>query len=94
MSLFQNWTRVEGKAFSGATTPMRSFEATFAIPPEHRLELIRSRIRGGLLRGEYWEHQELDAPGEMVVRYESFTETDPKTGAIHSGWYRYGQPRS
>ena len=68
---------------------MKSFEARFEIAAGHRLVLIRSRIRGGSARGEFWEHEELDARGALVARYESFTEVDPVTGAASSGWYRY-----
>jgi hypothetical protein len=68
---------------------MKGFEATFGIPAEHRLELVKSRICGGLIRAEYWEHHEFDARGTVVARYESFAEVDPRSGAINSGWCRY-----
>ena len=68
---------------------MKSFEATFGIPAEHQLVLVRSRIRGGSARNESWEHEEFNARGALVARYQSFTELDPATGRMQSGWYRY-----
>jgi hypothetical protein len=68
---------------------MKSFETVYGIPPEHRLELVRSRVRGGLIRAEYWRHEEFDARGTLVARYESFAELDPSSGAVNSGWRRY-----
>jgi hypothetical protein len=72
---------------TGAET-MRSFEAIFCVPINHHLNLIRSRARGGLFRGEYWEHEELDPTGKLVARYESFHETSGG-GSAHSGWRKY-----
>ena len=68
---------------------MKSFEAIFGIPAEHRLELVRSRVRGGLIRAEFWRHEEFDARGALVAGYESFSEIDPTSGAVNSGWRRY-----
>jgi hypothetical protein len=68
---------------------MKSFETVFAIPAEHRLELVKTRVRGGLIRAEYWRHEEFDARGAFVARYESFSELDPTSGAVNSGWRRY-----
>ena len=68
---------------------MRSFEAVFGIPADHRLELVKSRIRGGLIRAEYWRHEEFDANGALVAEYESFSELDPTSAAVNSGWRRY-----
>ena len=68
---------------------MQGFEATFAIPAEHRLELVRSRARGGLVRAEYWRHEEFDTDGALVAVYESFSEADPASGTVNSGWRRY-----
>jgi hypothetical protein len=68
---------------------MPSFEAIFRVPVSHSLTLVRSRARGGLFRGEYWEHEEVDPTGKLVARYESFHELSGG-GAAHSGWRKYG----
>ncbi|HEX8666515.1 MAG TPA: hypothetical protein VF744_21065 [Beijerinckiaceae bacterium] len=65
-----------------------SFEAIFGIFPEHRLEQVRSRSRAGLVRGTVWEHEEYDAQGRLVARYESFQEVD-QSGGARSGWVKY-----
>ena len=70
------------------TLPSHSFEVLFAIPSAHRLEQVRSRSRGGLDRGEYWEHKEYDGSGHLVASYCSFSEVDP-TGVCRSGWRKY-----
>ena len=67
---------------------MSSFEAVFKVPLQHRLELVRSRSRGGELRGEYCSHEEFDSYGRLVARYESFCEIDQRTGSAKSGWSR------
>jgi hypothetical protein len=68
---------------------MASFQAVFCVPTDHRLELVKSRSRGGLFRGEYWVHEEFDENGNLVARYESFSESDPQTGSAQNGWCRY-----
>jgi hypothetical protein len=68
---------------------MRSFEAVFGIAADHRLELVKSRIRGGLIRAEYWRHEEFDVRGVLVAEYESYSELNPASGAVNSGWRRY-----
>ena len=66
-----------------------NFEAIFGVPPEHRLEQVRSRSRAGLVRGTAWEHEEYDPQGRLVARYESFQEVDAATGTARSGWVKY-----
>ena len=68
---------------------MKGFENVFGIRIEHRLELVRSRSRGGVVRGEYFDHEEFDSRGNLIARYESFSEIDPVTRTAHRGWYRY-----
>ena len=51
-----------------------NFEALFSIPPTHRLLLVRSRGRGGPMRGEYWTYEEIDEGGNVIARYESYDE--------------------
>ncbi len=65
-----------------------NFEAVFQIPSAHRLALVRSRSRGGLVRGTYWEHKEYDASGQMVARYKSFDEVGVE-GHHHRGWCKF-----
>ena len=64
------------------------FEVVFAIPATHRLLAVRSRSRGGATAGNYWEHEEYDAAGMRVARYESFDETT-LSGERRSGWRKF-----
>ena len=65
------------------------FEAIFQVPPTHRLVAVRSRSRAGIVAGTFWDHEEYDAGGRLVARYESFEEHDPRGGAQRSGWRKY-----
>jgi hypothetical protein len=67
---------------------VQGFEALFQVPPQHRLVQVRSRSRGGLVSGTYWEHEEYDAAGRLVARFESFVEAGPD-GHCESGWSKY-----
>ena len=66
----------------------QNFEAIFRIPVTHRLLVVRSRSRGGLWSGVYWEHEEYDPRGMQIARYESFVESD-QAGVRRSGWRKY-----
>ena len=66
-----------------------NFEAVFRIPPMHRLVAVRSRSRAGILAGTFWDHEEYDALGRLVARYESFEETNPRSNDRRSGWRKY-----
>ncbi len=66
-----------------------NFEAIFGVAADHRLEQVRSRSRGGALRGTFWTHEEYDADGRLVARYESFHEFDSAAGTSRSGWVKY-----
>ena len=66
-----------------------NFEAIFRIPPAHRLIAVRSRSRAGIMAGTFWEHEEYDALGRLVARYESSEETTPHSNARRSGWRKY-----
>jgi hypothetical protein len=66
-----------------------SFEALFQVAPQHELVQVRSRSRGGLTSGTFWEHEEYDARGELVARYESFEETKA-SGQLATGWRKTG----
>ena len=65
-----------------------NFEAVFGIPAAHRLLAVRSRSRGGHVAGIYWEHEEYDASGIRVARYESFEETTAG-GGRRCGWRKF-----
>jgi hypothetical protein len=67
---------------------VRSFEQTFRIPPGHRLEQVKTRACGGVVRGTYWEHEEYAATGRLVARYHSFVELSDK-GEYRCGWRKY-----
>jgi hypothetical protein len=64
----------------------RTFERIFRVAPTHRLVAVRSRARGGLVRSEHWEHEEYDADGRLIARYESFEEIATATGQRRSGY--------
>ena len=66
-----------------------NFEAIFRVPPTHRLVAVRSRSRAGIVAGTFWEHEEYDALGRLVARYESFEETNPHSNVRRSGWRKY-----
>ena len=66
-----------------------NFEAIFRIPPTHRLIAVRSRSRAGIVGGTFWDHEEYDALGRLVARYESFEEQDPRGVHRRSGWRKY-----
>ena len=65
-----------------------AFEALFDVPPIHRLVPVRSRSRGGINHGVYWEHEEYDDSDRLVARYECFDETN-NVGEHRIGWFKY-----
>jgi hypothetical protein len=67
---------------------MRSFEQAFRIPAGHRLEQVKTRACGGVVRGTYWDHEEYDAAGHLVARYHSFLELSDE-GMYRCGWRKY-----
>ncbi|MFH6782998.1 MULTISPECIES: hypothetical protein [Methylobacterium] len=64
------------------------FETIFRIPVEHQLVIRGSRSRGAPMDGVRWYHDEFDAAGTLVARYETYDETDAACGA-RCGWRRY-----
>jgi hypothetical protein len=66
----------------------RCFEQVFGIPSHHRLEQVRSRARAGIVRGVYWVHEEFDAQGHLVARYESYQEM-ARSAPRRSGWCKF-----
>jgi hypothetical protein len=71
-----------------ASREVVNFEAFFRIPPTHRLLVVRSRSRGGLVSAVHWEHEEYDTTGRLIARYKSFEEISP-AGVQQCGWYKY-----
>jgi YD repeat-containing protein len=71
-----------------ASREVVNFEAIFRIPPTHRLLVVRSRSRGGLVSAVYWEHEEYDASGRLIAWYKSFEEVSP-AGIQQRGWCKY-----
>ncbi len=67
---------------------MRSFEAILHVPPDHRLEQIRTSACDGVVQQIHWEHQEYDASGRMIARYHSFVELR-ENGQQYCGWRKY-----
>ncbi len=64
------------------------FETIFRIPVEHRLVIRGSRSRGAPSDRVCWFHDEFDAAGALVARYETYDETDD-AGQDRCGWRRY-----
>ncbi|TNC07260.1 hypothetical protein FF100_33010 [Methylobacterium terricola] len=64
------------------------FETIFRTPVEHRLVIRGSRSRGAPMDGVRWFHDEFDAAGVLVARYETYDEIDA-SGAARCGWRRY-----
>lgn len=64
------------------------FETIFLIPVEHRLVIRGSRSRGAPTDGVCWYHDEFDAAGALVARYETYDVTD-ESGQERCGWRRY-----
>ena len=64
------------------------FETIFRTPVEHRLVIRGSRSRGAPMDGVRWYHDEFDAAGTLVARYETYDETD-QDGEARCGWRRY-----
>ena len=67
---------------------MRSFEAILHVPPDHRLEQVRTRARDDVVRQIHWEHQEYDVNGLMIARCHSFLELF-ENGEQCCGWRKY-----
>jgi hypothetical protein len=68
---------------------MRSFESLYRVPATHRLVPVRSRSRGGNVPATYWEHEEYDASGRLIARYESYVESASGVDGGRSGWCKY-----
>ncbi|OAS24181.1 hypothetical protein [Methylobacterium platani] len=64
------------------------FETIFRTPVAHRLVIRGSRSRGAPTDGVCWYHDEFDAAGALVARYETYDETD-ESGGARCGWRRY-----
>ncbi len=67
---------------------MRSFEAILRVPPDHRLELVKTSACDGVVQQIHWEHQEFDVNGRMIARYHSFVELH-ENGRQCCGWRKY-----
>jgi hypothetical protein len=65
-----------------------NFAVLFRIPPAHRLLAVRTRGRGGIVSGIYWECEECDTTGRLITRYESFNETSA-AGLGQTGWHKF-----
>jgi hypothetical protein len=65
-----------------------TFEVLFRVPPAHRLIVVRTRGRGGIVSSVYWEHEERDATGRLIARNDSFDEISV-SGLRHTGWRKF-----
>jgi hypothetical protein len=67
---------------------MRSFEAILRVPPDHRLEQVKTSACDGVVQQIHWEHQEYELNGRMIARYHSFVELR-ENGQQCCGWRKY-----
>lgn len=67
---------------------MRSFESILRVPPDHRLEQVKTSACDGVVQQIHWEHQEYDVNGRMIARYHSFVELR-ENGQQCCGWRKY-----
>jgi hypothetical protein len=67
---------------------MPTFEHAFHVPPTHRLEQVRTRVRAGVVRASYWDHEEYDVHGRLIARYHTFRELS-EAGEGCCGWRKY-----
>lgn len=63
---------------------MITFAQIFAVPREHSLVLLRHSGDGNA-PPEEWHHEERDAQGRLVARYESWEDLTRRT----SGFRKY-----
>ena len=68
---------------------MESFEALYRVPVTHQLVPVRSRSHGGRTPATYWEHEEYDASGQLIARYESYAQRLSRGGLSQNGWCKY-----
>jgi hypothetical protein len=67
-----------------------NFQTLLQVPATHRLLPVRSRVRGGIFKAVYWDHEEYDTAGQLVARYECFDESAPN-GEHLFGWRKYDE---
>jgi hypothetical protein len=69
---------------------MSDFEQVFDIPEGHTLKETSFRRKGTLAQDEFWKHEEYDAAGNLVARYESWSCTSIKPPfRTQSGFRKY-----
>lgn len=64
---------------------MATFEQVFGIRQGHTLKEVRASLRAF---DDDWTHEEYNASGELVARYESW-DYQPPGGTHSSGWRKY-----
>jgi|KBSSwiStaDraftv2_1062776.scaffolds.fasta_scaffold2338277_1 hypothetical protein len=66
---------------------MATFEHVFKIAPGHVLKEVRGHHN---TLDDDWRHEEYNADGELIARYESWHYLRPnKSPANFSGWLKY-----
>jgi hypothetical protein len=87
-SQVQPFTEGAQRGPSATSLDEYNFETLFQVPPTHSLVQIRTRSRGGSVRGIFWDHDEYDPAGQLIARYSSFDEVSA-TGLRQSGWRKF-----
>lgn len=59
-----------------------TFEEIFKIPKAHTLKKVREKLK---TFDDDWTHEEYDAEGHLIARYESWDSRAPRT-EHSSGW--------
>lgn len=66
---------------------MATFEEIFGIPRSHVLKTEFYSHAGGQEEG--WTHEEYDAEGRLIARYESWTHTTIYGSPTSEGWKKF-----
>ncbi len=67
---------------------MARFESIFGMPAGHVLKQTGFRSRRGD-QDNSWTHEEFDATGRLVARYESWANTTFFGSPVSEGWMKY-----
>ena len=68
------------------------FEKVFGIPADHTLSQKSFRQKGALAQDDHWEHEEVDAEGNVIARYMGWACTSIKPPFKTTTGYRKYDP--
>ena len=67
---------------------IEKFRAAYNVPKENELIETKNRSKGPMGGFDSWEHEEKDAAGNLIARYESWHSVAPNL-KIESGFRKY-----